>query len=193
MKTENPIGYLKNGKYFSFEQMQGETNDESDVVQPLYSAPVSQCHQEGKSIENCLNEVAKKHGLGTTLVMGHKKSYWIEAILLYAKSSPQTLELPSDAMKFGTWLSKNYFVAYHKDATYYKDGKYYLVEDLYKKFKGEPSKHVEKKEGEKDKLIYSWKDIYRAIQNDRKELRQTDCFQVPILPKIVINTKPIDV
>lgn len=37
MKTVNPIGYLKNGHYFSFKDMQGKTNDESDIIVPLYS------------------------------------------------------------------------------------------------------------------------------------------------------------
>ena len=40
-----------------------------------------------KTFEECCNEVAKKHKLGTTLVTGHRKSYYEEACKLYAKST----------------------------------------------------------------------------------------------------------
>lgn len=35
------------------------------------------------------NTIAKKHGLGTTLVTGHKASYFIEAAELYANSKAE--------------------------------------------------------------------------------------------------------
>ena len=61
-----------------------------------------------KTIEECCQEVAKKHGLGSTLVMGHKKSYWIEATEMYAtqfqhptpmenKTAEQVLSVEFDA------------------------------------------------------------------------------------------------
>lgn len=54
-----------------------------------------------------------------------------------------------------------------------------------------PSEQTEGKQGEE--LKYSWKDIYRAVQNDRKELRQLGCFQVGQLPKIKVNIESISV
>ena len=40
---------------------------------------------------------------------------------------------------------------------------------------------------------FTEKDLYRAIQNDRMELRQLGCFQSAQLPKIKVNTSPINV
>lgn len=41
IKTINPIGYLKNGEYFSFGQMLSETNDSSDKIIPLYDVALT--------------------------------------------------------------------------------------------------------------------------------------------------------
>lgn len=42
IKTINPIGYLKNGQYVSFEKMKGTTNDELDTIIPLYDIAINQ-------------------------------------------------------------------------------------------------------------------------------------------------------
>ena len=41
--------------------------------------------QTEKTFEQCCQEVAGKHKLGSTLVMGHKKSYYVEAVEIYSK------------------------------------------------------------------------------------------------------------
>jgi len=50
-----------------------------------------------KSIQECKEIVAKKYGLGSTLVMGHKASYWEEAMTLYAEQKEkEELKVPSE-------------------------------------------------------------------------------------------------
>lgn len=108
IKTINPVGYLKNGKYFSFEQIQGETNDNSDTLIPLYATPIKQPNEEGKSIEECKDEVAERYCKIMNLDIISWKHFCFktsrevifqmedEAILLYAQSQLQQI---------GEWIS----------------------------------------------------------------------------------------
>jgi hypothetical protein len=44
------------------------------------------------TFEDCKKEVAKKHGLGSTLVTGHLAKYWQEAAELYSQSRLERME-----------------------------------------------------------------------------------------------------
>jgi hypothetical protein len=58
------------------------------------------------TFEDCKKEVAKKHGLGSTLVTGHLAKYWQEAAELYSKSRLERMEkaLDDQLNGFGNWF-----------------------------------------------------------------------------------------
>lgn len=60
------------------------------------------------TFEECKKEVAKKHGLGKTLVTGHLSKYWEEAAEIYANQLVVKNEKQKDhALEFGKFVMQN--------------------------------------------------------------------------------------
>lgn len=73
--------------------------------------PKSEKIHSVKTFKDCCNEVAQKNGLGSTLVTGHKASYWTEAAELYASHKnnyPLKLTLESLFQRHATFAEKTF-------------------------------------------------------------------------------------